>query len=87
MEETQLHKLARKRVQMKRGFAVHLLLYLFVNAMLIFIWRLTGSGYPWFVWPLFGWGVGIFANAVVLVMELLSPEEQAIEREMRRMHR
>jgi hypothetical protein len=55
--------------------------------MLFIIWSVTGKGYPWFIWPLAGWGIGIFANAVALVMELLSPEEQAIEREMRRMHR
>jgi hypothetical protein len=86
MDETEVQKLARKRVQMKRGFVVHLLLYVFVNAMLFIIWNVTGKGYPWFIWPLAGWGIGIFANAIALVMELFSPEEQAVEREMRRIH-
>jgi hypothetical protein len=87
MDETELHQVARKRVQMKRGLAVHLLLYVTVNAMLVVIWAVTGRGYPWFIWPLAGWGIGVVANAVAVAMELLAPEQQAIEREMRRMQR
>lgn len=85
MEETRLHEIARKRVQMKRGFAIHLTLYIAVNAMLILFWYLTGKGYPWFLWPLGGWGVGIIANIIALVMELSFPEEEAIDREMHRL--
>ena len=29
--------------------------------MLFFIWWFTG-GYPWFVFPLLGWGVGLLAH-------------------------
>jgi hypothetical protein len=85
MDDTKLHEVARRRVQMKRGFTIHLLLYLMVNLMLFLIWRFTGKGYPWFLWPLAGWGIGVFANAVALVAELHAPEERAIEREMRRL--
>lgn len=87
MEGNDLERLARKRVQMKRGYVTHLTLYLFVNLMLILVWYVTGRGYPWFLWPLVGWGVGIVANTIVVAMELLAPEEEAIEREMRRLHR
>ena len=86
MDETELHKVARRRVQMKRGFFVHLLIYVAVNSMLVIIWSMTGKGYPWFIWPLAGWGIGVFANAIAVAMELFAPEEQAIQREMRRMH-
>ncbi|MHB8879758.1 MAG: 2TM domain-containing protein [Myxococcaceae bacterium] len=87
MEETELEKAARKRVQMKRGFFIHLLLYVIVNGALIVIWAVTGRGYPWFVWPLLGWGIGIVANAIQVMMEVYSPEDRAVERELRRMHR
>jgi hypothetical protein len=87
MDESELHKLAQKRVQMRRGFLIHLLLYVFVNAMLIVIWSVTGKGYPWFVWPLAVWGAGIFANALVVAIEVISPEDRAIDREVRRLHR
>ena len=85
MNETELHKTARRRVQMKRGFFVHLLLYVAVNTMLVVIWSMTGRGYPWFIWPLAGWGIGIIANAIAVAMEVFAPEERAIEREMRRL--
>jgi hypothetical protein len=84
MDNRELHAVARRRVQMKRGLLIHLALYVAVNAMLFLIWNLTGRGYPWFVWPLAGWGVGVFANGLVVVMELFLPEDRAIERELRR---
>lgn len=85
MEETRLQEIARKRVQMKRGFAIHLMLYVTVNAFLVLIWYLTGKGYPWFLWPLCGWGIGIIANTIAVAMEFLFPEEKAIDREIRRL--
>ena len=33
--------------------------YLAVMALLWLIWLLTGAGYPWPVWPMLGWGVGV----------------------------
>jgi Domain of unknown function (DUF1707)/2TM domain len=33
--------------------------YLAVMALLWLIWLLTGAGYPWPVWPMLGWGIGI----------------------------
>ena len=47
-----------KRVE----FGQHLASYLGVNAFLIGIWWMTGSRYPWFIWPLLGWGIGIFSH-------------------------
>ena len=85
MEETRLHEVARKRVQMKRGFAIHLMLYAAVNSLLFLIWYLTGKGYPWFLWPLAGWGIGIVANTIAVIMEFMVPEEDAIDREMKRL--
>lgn len=41
----------------------HLGTYVAVNVMLVVIWALTGFGYPWFVWPLLGWGTGIAFHA------------------------
>jgi hypothetical protein len=33
--------------------------YLAVMALLWLIWLLTGAGYPWPVWPMLGWGIGV----------------------------
>ena len=36
--------------------------YVGVSVMLVAIWALTGAGYFWPVWPILGWGVGVFAD-------------------------
>ena len=30
-----------------------------VMALLWLIWLVTGAGYPWPVWPMLGWGIGV----------------------------
>jgi hypothetical protein len=61
LSEEELRKEARLRTEAKLGFYIHLGVYSGVNVMLFVIWWLTG-GYPWFVFPLLGWGVGLFAH-------------------------
>lgn len=77
---------AIKRVQARMGFLVHFAMYVVANVGFIVIWSLTGRGYPWFVWPALGWGIGIFAHGVGM---LLGPgsvaERRAIDREVRRL--
>lgn len=85
--EEELRQLARKRVENRQGFIIHVLLFAAVNVALYAIWRFTGRGYPWFLWPLFGWGIGIVGHALSLVFGPGSPSEQrAIDRELRRLH-
>jgi DUF1707 SHOCT-like domain/2TM domain len=36
--------------------------YLAVIALLWVIWLLTGAGYPWPIWPMLGWGVGVIGR-------------------------
>jgi hypothetical protein len=59
LSEEEIYQVARKRVEEKKGFFTHLASYVVVNAMLVIIWAFTSRGYPWFVWPLGGWGVGL----------------------------
>ena len=37
----------------------HARTYLAVIAVLWLIWLVTGAGYPWPVWPMLGWGLGV----------------------------
>lgn len=55
LTDTQLHELARKRVE----FRSHLIVYVVIIGMLWTIWYLTGSGYMWPIWPMAGWGIGL----------------------------
>ncbi|HET9444080.1 MAG TPA: 2TM domain-containing protein [Acidimicrobiales bacterium] len=50
---------ARKRVTDRRDFGSHLVVYVVVNAFLVFVWALTGAGYFWPAWVLGCWGIGL----------------------------
>jgi uncharacterized membrane protein len=60
--EAQRQRHERHRRGERAGFRIHATVYLAVNLMLIVVWATTGAGYPWFVFPLFGWGVGLAAH-------------------------
>jgi hypothetical protein len=72
--DTQLHELARKRVDFRR----HLLVYFVMNAVLWTIWFITGQGYLWPVWPTAGWGIGVLFHYLFEYRSsrLLSEEEE-----------
>jgi len=60
VSEKELYEKARKRVEEKKGFYTHFAVYILVNILLVIIWAFpAGGGYPWFLWPLGGWGIGI----------------------------
>lgn len=61
--DDEIREKAKKRLQDKREFAQHLVAFVVVNAGLIAIWALTGEGYFWPGWVLFGWGVGLVLHA------------------------
>ncbi len=46
-----------------RGVAVHLFVYLAVNALLIGINLTYSPDNLWFIWPLLGWGLGLAGHA------------------------
>ena len=54
---------ARQRVEALRGFYIHLVFYVIVNAGLFLI-DMLASGGTWFYWPLLGWGIGLAVHAV-----------------------
>jgi len=84
--EEELRAIARKRVEARNGFIIHLVMYLVGNAGIIVIWALTNPRNPWFVWVLLGWGVAVVAHAVTLWIGPGSEGEQrAIEREVGRL--
>jgi hypothetical protein len=54
---------ARRRVQAKRDFGSHLVAYVVVNALLVGVWAITGTGYFWPAWVLACWGAGLVLHA------------------------
>lgn len=49
-----------------QGFAIHLFVYVAVNALLVGVDLTTSPGAQWFYWPLLGWGVGVAAHGLIL---------------------
>lgn len=75
--DAQLHQIARKRVE----FRQHLLVYAVINSALWALWFFTGAGYPWPVWPMVGWGIGLVCHYLFEYRSyrLLSEEEEYLK--------
>jgi hypothetical protein len=64
VENQAVYEQARKRVEAKIGFYIHLAVYVGVNVLLIAINLITFPGYFWFKWPLMGWFIGLFFHGM-----------------------
>lgn len=53
-EESRRHAISR--LSRKRAYRHQVINYLWVNSLLIVVWALTGYGFFWPIYPLFGWG-------------------------------
>jgi hypothetical protein len=66
-DEDALRELAVKRLHEKRDFKTHLVVYVLVNLLLIVIYvvaaAVSGAWFPWVVFPIFGWGIGLGVHA------------------------
>jgi hypothetical protein len=58
-----LREAAVSRLRKKRDFATHVLIYVLVNSFLVVIWAATSGDFFWPMFPIFGWGIGLAANA------------------------
>lgn len=88
MSEDEIRKIAMSRVVAKKGVFIHLIVYVVVNAVLVTIWAVTGAGYPWFLWVLGFWGLGLIFNILgvfVFPKEGGEWERREIQKEMERM--
>ena len=55
---------ARKRLEERRGFFPHLIMYIVVNTGLVVVWAATGPDtFFWPAFPLLFWGGGLLVHA------------------------
>ena len=66
MEDEELLLRARKRAEAKINFYSDLALYLIVNVLLFALWWNGGGGFPWFLFVVFFWGLGVISHGLVL---------------------
>jgi 2TM domain len=69
-----------RRIARRQWFWLDAAVFAVTQLFLVVIWALVGRGFPWFVFPLFGWGILLAAHAVYAFV-IRSPEEILIERE------
>jgi hypothetical protein len=90
LPEEEVYRLARQRVEEKKGFYIHLTVYILVNILLILIWFFTGADFPWFIFPLGGWGIGLlfhFLGVFVFSRSGGAWEKKEIEKEAERIRK
>jgi hypothetical protein len=52
-----------------------------------FIWLMTGAGYPRFIWPIFGWNIGLVFHflSVYVFTQQSGWKKREIEKEIERL--
>ncbi len=73
-----------RQILRRRAFYLHLAVYLAVQVALVAIWALVGGGFPWFLFALIGWGIGLVTHGAAAFL-LAHPDDIVLQREQRRM--
>ena len=66
MMDEELLVRARKRTESKISFYSDLGLYSIVNVILFALWWNNGGGFPWFLFVVFFWGLGVISHGLAL---------------------
>lgn len=69
LNDDELQRLAKKRVEQKMGFLTHLLVFVLVNSGL-YLLNLLRGGADWQIFPLWGWGLGLTIHGIVTLLSL-----------------
>src|SRR5579872_6480477 len=68
VSDDELRRNAREIAVAKLGFYIHLAAYAVVNTLIFLGWWFSGAIYvwifPWFVFPLIGWGGGLLVHYI-----------------------
>ena len=72
--DADLRRIAKRRVKLKMGWYVHLVVYVCVNLGLLALNHLAG-GERWSLFPALGWGLGLAFHAYAAFV--LKPREMA----------
>lgn len=62
--EFERYQKASKKVKEIKGFYIHLICYVIVNALLVLLNIRNTPEHLWFFYPMIGWGVGLIGHAI-----------------------
>ncbi|HUS00399.1 MAG TPA: 2TM domain-containing protein [Chitinophagaceae bacterium] len=83
-KDPELWEIAQKRV----SFRSHLTVYIIMNLFFWLLWLFSGQEYnegfnlPWPVWPMVGWGIGVFFH---YMGAYVYPKNNSVEREYQKL--
>jgi hypothetical protein len=84
MEDQALRDRAVQHLRKRREFTGHVLAYLLINSLIVVIWAtVAGRGFFWPMFPILGWGIGVFFHGWDVFFA--EPSEEQIRRQMQRM--
>ncbi|HSK21648.1 MAG TPA: 2TM domain-containing protein [Egicoccus sp.] len=78
-----LREQAIRQLGRRTEFAYHLTAFVLINSALVAVWFMTGRPFFWPIFPMLGWGIGVFFHAMDVYRRPYS--EERIEREMARL--
>ena len=76
-----------RRILRRRAFWVHASIYLATNIALVAVWVIVGGGYPWFLFPILGWGIGLAAHGVTVYMDGEGLRDRMIQEELEKLRK
>jgi hypothetical protein len=59
-----LREVARKRIRARHDFWYMELVFLTITALCVIVWLVSGMGYFWPMWPLFGFVIATIFTAI-----------------------
>ena len=80
--EMALREREARRIARRQWFWLHFAVYATTQLFLVIVWALSTATYPWYIFPLFGWGIVVAAHAVFAFV-VRHPDEILIERARR----
>lgn len=57
------YKMAKKRVENLKGFYIHFGIYLLLLPVFLYLNYISGTNFPWALFPIVGWGIGLAGHA------------------------
>ena len=89
--EEELLRIARRRIRIKRSLYSHIASYIIVNGFLALIYFITGNkgkSFPWFLWVMVFWGMGLLIDIVHTIQNLrLTYNYGAVQKEVEKLKR
>ena len=81
-----IREFARKRIKARRDFWYMIGIFVIVTIIVTAVWAISGGGYFWPMWPIFGFAIATLFSALSTFGPASRPiTQERIDEEVRRM--